>query len=62
MPDVICDLSGVVIDEMADLVMRNATKFRPGAKRADRRLFAGREYPALAKAGDVGKLTFKNGR
>ena len=62
MPDVICDLSGVVIDEMADLVMGNATKLRPGAKRADRRLSADGEHPAQAKTDDIRKLAFDWGR
>jgi hypothetical protein len=56
MADMIGNLSGVVIDEMADFVVRDATELRPGAKRADRRLFAGGEYTALAQAGDIRKL------
>jgi hypothetical protein len=62
MADMIGNLGRVIIDEMADFVMGDATELCPGAEGADRWLFAGGKYAALAKADDVGKLTFKNGR
>ena len=56
------DFDGIVIDEMADFVVGDAPEFGPGAESPYRRLLADGKYPALAEAGDVGKLTFKNGR
>jgi hypothetical protein len=61
MADVIGDLSGVVIDEMANFMVRDATELRPGAKRADRRFFAGGEYSALTQTYDIRELTSRNG-
>ncbi len=48
------DLGWVEKDEVADFVVWDAPELGPGAERSDRRLLAGGEYPALAKAGDVG--------
>ena len=59
MADVIGDLSGIVIDEMADFVVRDATQLRPGAKRANRRLFAGGEHSALAQTDNIRELGSK---
>lgn len=56
------DFDGVEVDEVADLVVGDAPELCPGAESPDRRLLADGKYPALAEAGDVGKLTFKNGR
>ena len=56
------DLGRVEKDEVADFVIGDAPELGPGAERSDRRLPAGGEYPALAKAGDVGELSSKNGR
>lgn len=56
------NLGGVVINEVPDAMMRDAPELGPFPQRPDRRLFACREYPAQAKAGDVGKLVFDQGR
>ena len=50
------DLGRIVIDEVSYPVMRDAAEFRPGAKRANRRLFTRREYSALAQADDIREL------
>ena len=50
------DLGGVVIDEVADPVMRDAPELRPFAKGADRGLAARRENAAGTEADDVGEL------
>jgi len=48
------NLGRVEKDEVADFVVGDAPELGPGAERADRRLFAGGKYPALAQTGDVG--------
>ena len=55
------DLRSVVIDEVADLVRRDATELGPFPKGADRRLLASGEYPALAQANDVRELGVDDG-
>ena len=59
--DMNVDLGRIIIDEMSDAVMRDASEFRPFPQRAHRRLFACREYPAQAKAENVRELVFKGG-
>jgi hypothetical protein len=56
------DLGWVEKNEVADFVIGDAPELGPRAERSDRRPLAGGKYPALAKADDVGELTFKNGR
>lgn len=51
------DFGRVVIDEMPDPVMGDASEFRPLPKRAYRRFFARREDSAQAKSDDISELT-----
>jgi hypothetical protein len=53
------DLGRVVIDKVSYSVMRDAAEFGPGAKRADRRFFAGGKYSTLAQADNIRELTSK---
>ena len=50
------NLGRIIINEVADAVMRNAAEFRPFSQGADGGLFTGGENPAGAKADDVGEL------
>ncbi len=54
--DVERNLSGVIIDEVADAVVRDAAEFGPLAQGADGGLATGGENPAGAKTDDVGEL------
>ena len=56
------DLRRIVINEMPDAMMRDATEFRPFPQRAHRRLLACREYPAQAKAENIRELILDRGR
>ena len=49
-------LGRIIIDEVTDAVMGNATEFRPFTKRADGGLAAGREDARGAESDDVGEL------
>ena len=51
------DLGGIVVNKMADFVMRNAPELRPCPQRADRRFLADGKNPALAQSNNIGELT-----
>jgi len=55
------DLGGVEVDEVPDLVKRNAPEFRPFPQRADGRLFARWENAAETKSDDIGELAGEDG-
>ena len=55
------DFRGVVIDEVAKTMMRDAPEFRPVAQRANRRLFARGKNAAETQAGDVSELVLSWG-
>jgi hypothetical protein len=57
--DVRRNFSGVVIDEVSDAVMRDATEVRPISQRADRRLLVFRKNAAAAQADDIGEGAFR---
>ena len=50
-------LGRIVVNEMPDLVMRNAPELRPCPQRADRRFLADGKNPALAQSNHIGELT-----
>ena len=55
-PDVSLDLGEIVVNEVADAVMRNPALAGPLAQRSNRGLAAGGEDPRGAEADDVGEL------
>ena len=55
------DFGTVVINEVPDLVGRDAPELRPFPKRADRRFLAGGKDAALAQPDDVGQLVADGG-
>ena len=52
------DLRSVVINEMADAMMRDASQLRPVAQRGDGGLLVLGKNPAVAQADDVGEAGF----
>ena len=52
-------LGRIVVNEMSDLVMRNALELRPCPQRADRRFVADGKNPALTQSNHIGELTRK---
>lgn len=55
------DFGGVVVDEVPDPMVRDATEFRPVAQGANRGFFALRKNAAKTEADDVGKLVLAEG-
>ena len=56
-----CDFARIVIDEVADPVMRDAPELGPFAQRADGRLLVFGKDSAEAQADDVRELSFDAG-
>ena len=54
--DITGDLCCVVVNEVANPVMRNSPKLRPGPEGTKRRFLVLGEDPAAAQADDVGEL------
>jgi len=54
--DITGDLCCVVVNEVANPVMRNSPKLRPGSESAKRRFLVLGEDPAATQADDVGEL------
>ena len=56
------DFGCVVVDEMADAMMRDSPQLRPIAQGRDGGLFVFGKNPATAQADDVRELVFHGGR